>query len=200
MDIAKPFLDYLRRFVELTETEFDQYVRPYIIIRKFNKKDLIARAGEVEHYFNFIISGLARKYYKKGKNEITTQISFEGHIMHCQESFFGQKPSEYTIEALEPVTMISISFKDLESFYRQSQKTERLGRLIFTHMGIAKDRWQMLKVRMKPRELFLYFVQKHPEIIQRVPQKYVASYLNIKAETYSRFKHLLRNNKKKSAE
>jgi hypothetical protein len=49
---------------------------------------------------------------------------------------------------------------------------------------------------MSPRERFLNFVTKNPELMQRVPQKYLASYLNIKPETFSRFKHLLRNHTK----
>jgi hypothetical protein len=43
-----------------------------------------------------------------------------------------------------------------------------------------------------PRERFIYFVNRNPELLQRVPQKYLASYLNIKPETFSRFKHLVR--------
>lgn len=196
MDANKPFLTYLRKYVTLTDAEYDQYIRPYIQIRTFGKKEFVTKIGEVENYFNFIVQGLVRKYYLKGKVEINTQISFEGHIIHCQESFHSQTPSEYAIKTIEPTTLISITYKDLETLYQQSQKMERLGRLIINHMSVFKDRWQMILIRSKPRDLFLYFVQKRPEMVQRVPQKYLASYLNIQAETFSRFKHLLRKERK----
>jgi DNA-binding MurR/RpiR family transcriptional regulator len=61
---------------------------------------------------------------------------------------------------------------------------------------VIKDRWQMQLVKMTPRERFINFVAKNPQLIQRVPQKYLASYLNIKPETFSRFKHLLRSHSK----
>jgi hypothetical protein len=64
---------------------------------------------------------------------------------------------------------------------------------------VLKDRWQMQMVKMTPRERFLNFVMKNPELLQRVPQKHLASYLNIKPETFSRFKHLLKNNSKNAA-
>ncbi|MEI9808160.1 MAG: hypothetical protein WDO16_09940 [Bacteroidota bacterium] len=51
----------------------------------------------------------------------------------------------------------------------------------------------MQMVKMTPRERFLNFVMKNPDLMQRVPQKYLASYLNIKPETFSRFKHLLKS-------
>ena len=59
---------------------------------------------------------------------------------------------------------------------------ERLGRLVVTYMMAISDNWQMQMIKMTPRERFLNFVMKNPELMQRVPQKYLASYLNIKPE------------------
>jgi hypothetical protein len=50
----------------------------------------------------------------------------------------------------------------------------------------------MNMIKHSPRERFLEFVHKNPELLQRVPQKYLASFLNIQPETFSRFKHMLR--------
>ena len=192
MDAAKPFQTYLQKFIELSDDEFSQYLLPAIKLRKFDKKELLTPAGEVENYFNFIVKGLVRKYYQKGKEEINTQISFEGHIIHSQESFHSRTASEYFVEAIEPCTVVSITYNDLESVFASSKKMEHLGRLVITHTMMIKDRWQTQLVKMTPRERFLNFVTKNPELMQRVPQKFLASYLNIKPETFSRFKHLLR--------
>jgi hypothetical protein len=70
---------------------------------------------------------------------------------------------------------------------------EHLGRMVITQTMVLKDKWRMQLVKMTPRERFLDFVTRNPELMQRVPQKFLASYLNIKPETFSRFKHLLRN-------
>jgi CRP-like cAMP-binding protein len=199
MDVVRPFLDYIRKFIDTTEDEFRQQIFPYITVRKFAKKQVITEGGEIENYFNFIIKGLARKYYRKGKEEINTQISFEGHIMHSQESFHSRTPSEYVIETIEPTTLVSITYDDLERIYAKSVKMEHLGRLIITYTMVVKDRWQSQLVMHTPRERFLQFVQRNPELLQRVPQKYLASYLNIKPETFSRFKHLIRASSRTAA-
>ncbi len=196
MDATKPFLEYLSKFVEMTNAEFEQQLLPVIIIRKFDKKELITKAGEVENYFNFIIKGLARKYYKKGHHEINTQISFEGHLLVSQESFHSRLPSEYFIETIEPSTLVSITHDNLEKVYALSHRMEHLARLLITYAMVLKDRWQMQLVKMTPRERFLNFVTRNPELMQRVPQKHLASYLNIKPETFSRFKHLLKEHTK----
>jgi hypothetical protein len=71
-----------------------------------------------------------------------------------------------------------------------------MGRVIMTQMFILKDRWQMQLVMLNAKERFLGFISANPIMMQRVPQKILASYLNIKPETFSRFKHLLRNAKR----
>lgn len=192
------FLSYLRRFSAVTDDEFNDYFRPVLMERKFEKKQLLNGAGQVENYVNFIIKGLIRKYYVKGKEEINTQISVEGHIIHCQESYHSRQPSEYFVEAIEPSIVLSITWDDLEAVFNKSQRMERLGRLVITHTMVIKDRWQIQLVKLTPRERFLQFVTKHPALMQRVPQKFLASYLNIKPETFSRFKHLIREYSKKA--
>lgn len=195
----KSFFSYLNRFADLTEDEFENYIQPFLKVRRFGKKEFLTKAGEIENYFNFISKGLIRKYYKKGNVEINTQISMEGHLILSQESFHSRVPSEYYVETIEPSVVVSIYYDDLEKVYSQSQKMEHLGRLVVTYSMVIKDKWQMQMVKMTPRERFLNFVMKNPELMQRVPQKYLASYLNIKPETFSRFKHLLRNSSKNAA-
>lgn len=190
MDNLHIFFDYLNKFVPISKAEIESHILPIIKIRNFGKKELLLNAGEVENHFNFILNGLIRKYYLKGKEEINTQISIEGHIIHSQESFHSRKPSEYFIEAIEPSTVASVTYKEIEALFASSQKMEHLGRLVVTATMVLKDKWQMKLIKMNPRERFLEFVSHHPELMQRVPQKYLASYLHIKPETFSRFKHL----------
>ena len=197
MENVKFFQNYLRKFIDVTDNEFVQFLVPVIKVRKFGKKEMVTRAGEVENYFNFITKGLVRKYYKKGLQENNTQISFEGHLILSQESFHSRRPSEYYVETIEPTTFVSITHDDLEKVYSQSHRMEHLARLLITYAMVITDNWQMQLVKMTPRERFINFVTKNPELMQRVPQKYLASYLNIKPETFSRFKHLLRSHAKK---
>jgi CRP-like cAMP-binding protein len=199
MENIRAFRDYLRKFMDLSDDEFAHDLLPILKVRRFGKRELLTKAGEVENYMNFITKGLIRKYYKKGTHENNTQISFEGHLILSQESFHSRQPSEYYVEAIEPSTVVSISHDDLERVYAQSHRIEHLGRIMVTYAMVIKDRWQIQLVKMTPRERFLNFVTRNAELMQRVPQKFLASYLNIKPETFSRFKHLLRNHSRKTA-
>jgi CRP-like cAMP-binding protein len=199
MSNQKSLHAFLNKFIPLSLDEYNELIAPCIIKRHFNKKSIITAAGEVENYIHFIESGLARKYYKKENEEINTQISYEGHIIHAQESFHSRTPSEYSIETIEPTELASITYECLEKLYSSSEKMQRLGRLVITTTMVLKDKWQSRLVKLSPRERFIEFVTNHPELMQRVPQKYLASYLNIKPETFSRFKHMVKDHSKKIA-
>lgn len=192
---ATEFINFLRQFVPLTDTEIKKELLPVVSVREFAKKQVITKAGEVENYINFINKGLIRKYYKRGSEEHIVQLSLEGHLICSQESFYTRMPSEYFVEAIEPSVVLSITYDDMEHIFQLSHNLERLGRLVTVHTMVLKDKWQTSLIMQSPRERFLHFVQNYPEIIQRVPQKFLASYLNIKPETFSRFKHLTKNRK-----
>jgi CRP-like cAMP-binding protein len=199
MEDGHPFLTYLQKFIPLTYKEFQEQIIPVVKIRSFEKKQRLTEAGEVEDYFNFILEGLVRKFYQKGTSQINTQISMEGQMILSQESFHSRQPSEYFIEAIEPTRVVSIRYDDLEALYSSSHRMERLGRLIVTYSMVIKDRWQLQLVKMTSRERFLNFVTRNPKLMQRVPQKFLATYLNIKPETFSRFKHLLKEHSRKKS-
>lgn len=195
MEDTRAFYQFLYKFVDLGIEEYQQIVVPYMQIRKFKKKQIITHHGVVENYFNFVLTGLARKFYTVGEEEHTLQLATEGHIIHEQDSFHTRTPSESTIVALEPSTLISITFDDLERIYSTNSKMERLGRLVITFSMLQRDKRQLLMMKQSPRERFMHLVNNYSELLQRVPQKYLASYLNIQPETFSRFKHLVRERK-----
>jgi CRP-like cAMP-binding protein len=182
---------YVSGYVALTKEEF-AVVADRLVIRNIEKKQLLVKAGEVEEYLNFIVRGLARMYFYKNKTEVITNIAREGEIISSSSSFLSGSPSNYYVETLEPSTLLSISRQQLEQAYKESPSIERLGRLMTTHFVLQKEEWELECMRLDTKERFLRFVGNNPELLLRVPQKYLASYLNMKPETFSRLKHLLR--------
>lgn len=162
-----------------------------LVIRSFDKKELLIKAGEVENYLNFLVKGLVRKYFYKGRTEIITQIAKEGEFVNSSASFLSGSPSPYLVETLEPSTFLSITRDQLEKLYEKNPRIERLGRIVITHLFLQREEWEHECLRLDTRERFLRFVENNPDLMQRVPQKYLASYLNMKPETFSRLKHLL---------
>jgi CRP-like cAMP-binding protein len=188
-------LDLLRQFVSgyvaLTPEDFSLLAEK-ITVRSFDKREMLLRPGEVEQYMNFVIKGLVRMYFYKGRSEVILNLAKEKELISATSSFLSGAPSNYYIETLEPTTLFSITRDDLEQVYRQNSRIERLGREMTTHFVLEKEEWEHACMRLATRERFLQFVERNPELVQRVPQKYLASYLNMKPETFSRLKHLLK--------
>lgn len=164
---------------------------PYIEIREYEKKAKVTQEGEIERYLNIVARGLVRKYLPVKGGEQTIQLAVEGHIIHSELSFFYRTPSNSIVETIEPTVFLSISYDSLEQLYEQCPRIERLGRLIVTDLFVKKDLHYFDQLRKSTRERFLDYVRDHSHMLQRVPQKYLASYLNIKPETFSRLKHLI---------
>ena len=181
---------YMSVHVELTNEEF-AVLSDMLVIRNFDKKHQLVKVGEVENYLNFTVKGLARKYFCKGKTEVITQIAREGEIISSSASFLSGSPSPYIVETIGPATFLSITRQQLESLYSSSPRIERLGRLVITRLFLQKEEWEHECIRLDTRQRFLHFASNNPDLMQRVPQKYLASYLNMKPETFSRLKHLL---------
>ncbi len=188
-------LDMLRQYVSgyvaLTNEEFT-FLAEKIVVRSFDRKQQIVLVGDVEQYLNFIVKGLVRMYFYRGKTEVITNIAKEGQLVSSSASFLSGAPSSYFIETLEPSLLLSLTREDLDKVFQQSTKIEKLGRLMTTQFVLQKEEWELECMRLDTRERFLRFVENNPDLMQRVPQKYLASYLNMKPETFSRLKQLLR--------
>ena len=183
--------EFLQRFISLNEETFNEW-KPYFEIRQFNKKKILVHKNEVDDYVNIVAQGLVRKYMKVKKGDVTLQIAPEGHMIHSERSFHLRQPSEVFVETIEPSVLISISYENLNALYNKYPLAEKLGRLFATEMYIIKDRRFFEILKKSTREIFVEYMRTHPQMLQRVPQKYIASYLNIKPETFSRLKHLLK--------
>lgn len=185
---------YIDQFIDLPAEELEALINS-IEVRQVDKKVRLTDIGESEKYLYFVIKGLARKFFLKGKEEIITQIAKEGELISSSVSYFSGMPSTYVIETIEPTTFYSLAHDRAEQLYARYPKLERLSRLVITELFLQKEVWELERIRYNTKERFLRFMNENPELFQRVPQKYLASYLNIKPETFSRLKHLLRSKK-----
>ncbi len=184
-------LVYLQRFGELNREALDQLI-PFLEIRRFEKKTILVRQGEVDNYLNVVIKGLIRKYVpQSNKGEVTLQLATEGHLVQSEISFHHRTKSEVVLETLEPTTVVSIHYDKMKKALDTIPAIEQLGQAIIKFMFIKKDARYFEQLNKSTRERFLEYIQNRPHMLQRVPQKILASYLSIKPETFSRLKHLL---------
>jgi CRP-like cAMP-binding protein len=190
-EVYEKLLVYLQRFSKVSREGMEQLI-PYLEIRQFEKKKKLVNQGEMEDYLNVVIKGLVRKYVPSSiRGEVTLQLATEGHFIQSEISFHHRVPSEVIIQTLEPTVLVSIHHERMKEAMDKIPEAEMLGRVIIMEMFIKKDARYFDQLKTSTRDRFIEYMNNHPQMLQRVPQKVLASYLNIKPETFSRLKHLL---------
>jgi CRP-like cAMP-binding protein len=184
-------LVHLQRFSPISRESIEKLI-PYLEIRRFEKKKKLVNLGELEDYLNVVIKGLVRKYVPSSiRGEVTLQLATEGHFIQSEISFHHRVPSDVIVQTIEPTVLVSIRHDRLQEAFEMMPEFEVLGRAVIMDMFIKKDARYFDQLKTPTRDRFLEYINTHPEMLQRVPQKVLASYLNIKPETFSRLKHLL---------
>lgn len=156
--------------------------------RQLLKKHYLLKAGHVSRSVYFIQQGLLRAFYMKGDTEVTSWFMKEGDVSLSIESFYEQKESYESIQALEDCSLYYIDYQELEYIYRHFPEFNTIGRLLTIKYHIL---WvqQLYSIRMQSAdERYKWLLDNHPDLLSRVPAKYIASYLDITPVTLSKIK------------
>lgn len=136
----------------------------------------------------FINKGLARIYYFKDGIDITESFAFENNIIARVESLFTGKPSRKAIQILEDAELVSINAIQLFKLYDKFPEIERLFRLIFESAYVdTVNRIESIQFHTA-EERYHVLIKETPDVLKRVPLKYIASYLGITQVSLSRIR------------
>lgn len=152
-------------------------------------KTVLLYAGEISNNIYLIKKGCLREWYNKDGKDITFQFFFEGQPIASIDSFMNQTPSLFTIESIEPTTILSIGKTDFEKLLIAYPEFKS-GFLDFIFQRFRNyEQLFLSRIKDTPQERYEDLIKKHPEIIKRVPQHYIASFLGITPISLSRIKN-----------
>ena len=160
-----------------------------LVEREIASKTVLLKEGEISNYVHYIKKGCLRQCFDKDGKDITFQFFFEGQAVASIESFINHQPSLFTIESIEPSTIFSLSRVNFEKLHLICPDLkDGFQDLIFQRF---KNYSQLFLSQIKdtPRERYEDLIKNHPEIIKRVPQHYIASYLGITPISLSRIRN-----------
>ena len=159
----------------------------YCELTSFKKNQVIKKAGAIENNGFFILEGAATNLVWKGPQMLCLDFFFEGDFFGDSLSLYTREPSPVECMAIENCTAMRIS-RESQDELRQTE----IGKLLF-HMAaendfVVKQRQQIDLLLMTPEERYLKMERETPEIILRLPQKFIASYLGITTQSLSRLR------------
>jgi CRP-like cAMP-binding protein len=154
--------------------------------KTFRKGEFITVPGQIQREVFFVKSGVQMSYFDTENKTHVIAFTYAPNLCAIPESFFFQSPSKYYLTCLTDTELEYISFEKLQSLFDNSQQIERLFRRMTEAVlsGIINRHIELHSMTIEER--FKVFCQRSPHLLQLVPHKYIASYLNIDPTNFSK--------------
>lgn len=189
IDPMASLLDFFNKMIPLSATEVD-LVRSSFVPRKFRKKQTVLQEGEVCTYFYFVAEGCLRMYKidEKGSTHVL-QFAAENQWIVDLGSFHSVQPSELIIDALENTVALQINRDDLIALYLRAPKFDRIFRVLLENSYVRLQERLLQTISSTAEERYQRFLSGYPQLVNRLSQIQIASYLGITPEFLSRLRN-----------
>lgn len=184
------FREQMTKFIVFDDAEWAVF-KDHAGIRMLKKKKHFTEQGDICNEFGFIVKGSVRYYYIKDGEEITSYFSFEHELLSSYKSFLTRQPGFSYIQALEDSYLVTINYNDLQTMLAHpllAYKMERFGRLVAEYYLICYEDRMSSFITKTPEERYLDLLSTGRDILQRMPQHYIAHFLGITPVSLSRIR------------
>lgn len=182
----------IQQYVPLSKS--DCAVIENLFVRKTLKKgEFFLQEGKICRNLGFINKGLVCYYVTSEDRELVHNFARENEFIAHYESFLHKTPSPKSILALEPTELVCISYNKLQELYATLTNGERFGRLHMEEVYTAALQHIISFYTSSPQKRYNQFVRNRTDLLQRVPQYYIASYIGIKPQSLSRIRKRMLN-------
>lgn len=184
----KYILENIAKHVSLTPEEQEHFISK-TETKKHKAKTILLSAGEVATCTYFVNAGILRSFnINDNINEHVLHFACEGWWIGDMYSYLSGKPGNLFIEVLEDTDVVIITKENQEILYHEIPKLERFFRILAENSLVAHQERLMDNLSLTAEERFEKFCSKYPTLIQKVPQKHIASYIGVTPEFFSKMK------------
>lgn len=181
-------LDSLRKFTNVTEEEAAVFLS-YFQVKKYKRNTVLLQQGDVANEAYFVLKGALRQFFSNEKGvEKTCNFIFEQEFFTDLESFSRKSVASATIMTLEPTECLVIQCTAMVEAIKQSPAISELCRIIVENIATDNIKRIQSLLSLSPENQFKALIHQNPQILQRVPQRYIAQYLGLAPESLSRIR------------
>lgn len=157
---------------------------------EFPAKSLLVKEGALAKKLFYIEAGGCRAWFRTdaGK-EVTMNFGFEGSFVSSMETLLAAQPSWYSVETLEPTVAYSIPLGEFQALKATAGEWQTAYLAYVESRLLHYQQLFIARLKDNPATRYRALLAHHPEIIQRVPQHYIASFLGITAVSLSRIRN-----------
>ncbi|MBS0030757.1 Crp/Fnr family transcriptional regulator [Chitinophaga sp. 22321] len=186
---------FVDRIISLTPEE-RQLFHSLLKFRRVRKRTYLLQDGEICDFEAYIVKGCIRTYYLSDDGtETILSFAIEDWWVSDPYSFTEQTPSNMFIESLEDCELLVVDHKSKAALYQKIPKFETLFRLLIQRSLFALQKRFHSLVSQTAEQRYLAFLEKYPQVVQRVPQNQIARYLGVSPEFLSKVRSAMHKKK-----
>jgi len=164
----------------------ESYLQEHVSIAHVRKRKLLLKEGACCEHIYFVVKGAIRGFVREGHRDITTWITVENQLVSSIFSLHQRVPSVENIQALENCELLAMTLDDLEALYERYPESNILARKLLEIYYADAEKRAFIARLTKAENKYRSFLLHHQILSNRIPLKYIASYLGMTLETLSR--------------
>ncbi len=191
---TKKLIEHIQSHVELSEQSANRLIG-YFEKKEVGKKEYLLRAGITSRAEYFIVKGCLRVFVidaKGGENNV--RFGTENWWIGDFASFMKKQPASYFIQALEKTEVLFINRTKWDHLFSEIPEISTYFRIMFENAALGQQSLIAQHISYTPEERYQELIENRPELLQRVPQKHIASYLGITPEFLSMIRRKIAEN------
>ena len=184
----KAFIDYILQFGNLNQQQIDLVLSKATAL-EIKKDDYFSEAGKVAQQVGYVLDGIVRVcYYSNKGEEITKYFIDEDNLVVDLESFENELPSTAYVQAITDCTIMVFSKKDWKELSNTIVGWDAIVHKVVSRALMQKVERRSPQISEDATTRYLKFLEIFPNVVNRVPLSFVASYLGITQSSLSRIR------------
>jgi CRP-like cAMP-binding protein len=180
----------LRKFIEnytkLPDSDW-QIIQQAFVRREFAKNEILVEEGQVCKYFYFLEKGLVRYFINSDGNDVTKFFTTAPYCFTSKNSFRNQIAADESIQALDDLVIWQTTFKQANELLELKSWGEFVRKFLHEVQNHFEE--ELMEVKSKTAEQrYFMLLEKHPAEVDKIPLKYLSSYLGIAPQSLSRIR------------
>lgn len=179
---------YLSEKGDFSDRDFE-LIESVWTIKRLRKRQYLLQEGDVCKHSSFVIKGLLRAYHVDSKGvEHIVQFAPENHWTGDRESLQSGLPSKLNIDAIENTQVVMFKQSDLNKIKEEIPSFNKLTFQILNKNVLALENRIYSNITLSTEEKYNRFLELYPDLVHRIPQHMIASYIGVSPETLSRIR------------
>jgi CRP-like cAMP-binding protein len=179
------YFELLNKVSPVSAADFE-LISAHLKERPFRKNEILINPGDIQQSCYFMLEGVLMSYYDSGSKIHVQAFAYPPDLVAIPESFLQQNPSPHFLQCMNDARVLELPYDKFQHALSLSHALERVFRLMTERVliGILKRHTELHSMSIEER--FRSFTKRSPHLLQLVPHKYIASYLNIDPTNFSK--------------